>query len=76
MAWTILIDYYDPKLKADRLRQIVDPGFTFLRGDIADRAGVTDIFERHRPEYVVHLAAQAGVRHSLLIPISIPRAMP
>jgi UDP-glucuronate 4-epimerase len=63
-----LNNYYDPQLKADRLRQIVAKGFTFLRADVADRAAVTDFFERQRPEYVVHLAAQAGVRHSLTHP--------
>lgn len=66
-----LNDYYDPALKAARLRILTAyPGFTFHRTDIADQASVEEIFAVHRPESVVHLAAQAGVRHS----INNPRA--
>ncbi len=61
--------YYDVRLKHDRLARIQEhPGFQFLQLDLADRAGMTDLFSSHRPERVVHLAAQAGVRYSLTNP--------
>jgi UDP-glucuronate 4-epimerase len=64
-----LNDYYDVRLKEARLAQLTaTPGFTDLRLDIGDAAGLRDAFERHRPERVIHLAAQAGVRHSLTHP--------
>ncbi len=61
-----LNDYYDPRLKEDRLKQL-EPldGFRFERLDITDRDGVADVFRQVRPQRVVHLAAQAGVRYSL-----------
>lgn len=62
-------DYYDPRLKEERLR-LLEPynGFTFIKGDIADKQAITDIFEKYRPDIVVNLAAQAGVRYSLVNP--------
>lgn len=61
-----LNDYYDPKLKFDRLAQIgSSPEFTFVKGDIADRAVIDRLFDEHRPARVVNLAAQAGVRYSI-----------
>ena len=61
-----LNDYYDVTLKEARLARLTpDPRFTFTRLDLADRAGVERLFEEHRPERVVHLGAQAGVRYSL-----------
>lgn len=64
-----LNDYYDVNLKISRLARIKDhPNFTDVRLDIADRAGVEDLFEHHRPQRVVNLAAQAGVRYSLQNP--------
>ncbi|MBR1190570.1 NAD-dependent epimerase [Bradyrhizobium sp. AUGA SZCCT0160] len=59
-------DYYDPKLKEarlDRLKQHAN--FTFVKLDLTDRGGVKALFEQHRFAYVVHLAAQAGVRYSI-----------
>jgi UDP-glucuronate 4-epimerase len=57
--------YYDPKLKEDRLAQLQRrSGFEFVRGDLGDAAAVNRAFD-HEPARVVHLAAQAGVRHSL-----------
>src|SRR5207248_6468656 len=51
------------------LKQLtVFPGFGFERVDIADRSAIADLFAAHRFPVVVHLAAQAGVRHSLLHP--------
>jgi UDP-glucuronate 4-epimerase len=61
-----LNDYYDPTLKEARLeRLIARPAFTFERVDMTDRAAMPEVFRRHRPIRVVHLAAQAGVRYSL-----------
>lgn len=61
-----LNDYYDVSLKEARLARLTDqPGFTFERLDVADRAGMASLFERVKPDRVVHLAAQAGVRYSL-----------
>lgn len=61
-----LNDYYDVSLKEARLKEL-EPlgGFAFTRLELADREGVAAFFETHRPEIVVHLAAQAGVRYSL-----------
>ena len=64
-----LNDYYDVTLKEARLRRLqADPGFRFARLDLADRAGIDDLFARERFGLVVHLAAQAGVRYSLVNP--------
>ena len=55
--------YYDPALKAARLERLqAHPGFTFVRGDLADRDAVSALFSLHRPERHVNLAAHAGVR--------------
>ena len=64
-----LNDYYDPALKQARLAQLRGfPRFRFEKLDIADRAGMARLFDSHRFPYVVHLAAQAGVRYSLVNP--------
>ena len=61
--------YYDVELKKARLARIADrPGFTDLRVDIADRDAMAAVFADHRPQRVVNLAAQAGVRYSLINP--------
>lgn len=61
-----LNDYYDVNLKLSRLARIKDyPGFTDVRLDIADRAGIEAVFKQYHPQKVVNLAAQAGVRYSL-----------
>ena len=61
--------YYDPKLKEARLAELAKfPGFRFVRLDLADRAGMAALFAEHRFANVVHLAAQAGVRYSLIDP--------
>ena len=61
--------YYDVGLKHARLARLSrEAGFSFHKLDLTDRAGMADLFERHRPERVIHLAAQAGVRHSLTDP--------
>lgn len=59
-------DYYDVSLKEARLARLTGhASFTEVRQDIADRSAMPEIFEKYRPERVVHLAAQAGVRYSL-----------
>ncbi len=59
-------DYYDVGLKHHRLDQLKPfEKFTFIRGDVSDKKTVTDCFEACRPDIVVHLAAQAGVRYSM-----------
>lgn len=66
-----LSDYYDVNLKRSRLERLADhAGFTFEQLDIADRDGVAALFQRHRFDGVVHLAAQAGVRYSIENPQS------
>src|SRR3954447_23860004 len=61
-----LNNYYDPQLKQARLAMLqAQPGFTFRKLDLADRAAMTDLFAAYRFPAVVHLAAQAGVRYSL-----------
>jgi len=61
-----LNDYYDVVLKQARLKRITDhTGFTDIRMDLEDRAGIAAVFAEHRPDRVVNLAAQAGVRYSL-----------
>ncbi|MCS6971245.1 MAG: NAD-dependent epimerase [Planctomycetota bacterium] len=58
--------YYDPKLKEARLARLqARPGFRFAKVDLADRAAMQALFAEQRPELVIHLAAQAGVRYSL-----------
>ena len=59
-------DYYDVNLKEARLKRLTDKaGFTEVRQDVADRAAMEALFAEHKPERVVHLAAQAGVRYSI-----------
>jgi len=61
--------YYDVRLKHDRLARLQEhPSFQFRQLDLADQAGMTDLFSGQCPERVVHLAAQAGVRYSLTNP--------
>ncbi len=61
-----LNDYYDVALKEARLARLTtQPGFTFLKLDIADRAAMASLFARNRFDAVMNLAAQAGVRYSI-----------
>lgn len=70
-----LNDYYDVSLKEARLAILEkEPAFTFVRGDLADEAAVTKLFEDFRPDIVVNLAAQAGVRYSIDNPRSYIRS--
>ena len=66
-------DYYDVALKEYRLNElntIVPEGITwkFVKGDIADKGTIDNIFEEYKPQIVVNLAAQAGVRYSITNP--------
>lgn len=64
-----LNDYYDVTLKNARLSRLqAQPAFRFERLDLADRGGMTKLFERERFTRVIHLAAQAGVRYSIEAP--------
>jgi UDP-glucuronate 4-epimerase len=64
-----LNDYYDPALKLARLARLEgQPGFAFHSIDVADRPAIAALFEAHRFDRVVHLAAQAGVRYSITNP--------
>jgi UDP-glucuronate 4-epimerase len=64
-----LNDYYDVKLKNARLERLQrQPQFRFVRADLADQAGIAALFAREKFQRVVHLGAQAGVRHSMQDP--------
>ena len=64
-----LNDYYDVQIKKDRLAQLLpQAGFTDVRANIEDKAAIDKIFKEHKPDRVVNLAAQAGVRYSLINP--------
>ena len=70
-----LNDYYDVSIKEYRLQQIEiglseanESSWVFLKGDIADKAFVEEVFSKYQPEVVVNLAAQAGVRYSITNP--------
>lgn len=64
-----LNDYYDVKLKNYRLKELSSySDFEFVKGNIADKSVIDDIFKRFKPEIVVNLAAQAGVRYSIINP--------
>lgn len=64
-----LNDYYDVQIKRDRLSRISDKsGFVDIRCNIEDKAAIDNIFKIHKPDRVVNLAAQAGVRYSLVNP--------
>ncbi len=64
-------DYYDPAIKEARLARFDNhPNYTHLRIDLADRKAIEDCFSTHKPERVVNLAAQAGVRYSIDNPLA------
>ena len=66
-----LNDYYDVTLKQSRLARLTgQSGFRFVKLDLADQAGMAELFAREKFQRVVHLAAQAGVRFSLIDPHS------
>lgn len=62
-------DYYDIQLKEHRLEELSkNDNFTFIKGNIADKALIESVFEKYKPTVVVNLAAQAGVRYSIANP--------
>jgi UDP-glucuronate 4-epimerase len=70
-------DYYDPQLKRDRIKKFLkgyeksarrSGGFVLYQGDIRDRKFLEKVFKTEKPEKIIHLAAMAGVRNSLLDP--------
>lgn len=64
-------DYYDPALKEARLARHLDhPNYTHIRMDLADREGIERVFTEYKPQRVVNLAAQAGVRYSIENPLA------
>jgi len=66
-----LNDYYDVNLKQSRLNRLLDhDGFTDIRASIEDQSTMEAVFKTHQPQRVVNLAAQAGVRYSLINPHS------
>lgn len=62
-------DYYDTSLKEYRLKDLLQyNSFVFKKGNIADKNQITKVFEEYKPQLVVNLAAQAGVRYSITNP--------
>ena len=62
-------DYYDVRLKEERLAALNNlPDFTFIKGNIADKTLIDKVFAEYKPQMVVNLAAQAGVRYSITDP--------
>lgn len=66
-----LNDYYDVELKQARLARTLDhAGYTDVRIDLENREGIAELFDKHKPQGVVNLAAQAGVRYSIENPLA------
>ena len=62
-------DYYDVRIKEARLAELQKfDNYTFIKGNLADKALINSIFEQHHPDIVVNLGAQAGVRYSITNP--------
>ncbi|MFZ2088505.1 MAG: NAD-dependent epimerase/dehydratase family protein [Desulfobaccales bacterium] len=68
-------DYYSPALKRDRDRELKKhPNFIGIEADLADFNALAVLFEEHRPQKICNLAAQAGVRYSLINPFAYQKA--
>ena len=64
-------NYYDVRLKEERLKELSSKNsFIFVKGDISDKETINGLFEMYKPQIVVNLAAQAGVRYSISHPDS------
>ena len=65
-----ITDYYDVRLKYERLEELAEYSdrFIFIKGNIADKPTIDNLFAEHKPTVVVNLAAQAGVRYSITNP--------
>lgn len=62
-------DYYDVRIKEARLAELQKfENYTFIKGNLADKALINSIFEQYHPDIVVNLGAQAGVRYSIINP--------
>lgn len=65
-----ILPYYDISLKRARLKILKNyPNFIFYENTICDKAFISNIFQSHTIEYIIHFAAQAGVRHSIQYPL-------
>ena len=59
-------DYYDPEIKEARLERLKKySNYKHYKADLCDRSNLNEIFENHKPQKVINLAAQAGVRYSI-----------
>jgi len=66
IGFDVMNDYYDVALKEYRLKFLKEyDGFTFVKGDLADKEALVKVFEDYKPDVVMNLAAQAGVRYSI-----------
>ena len=63
-----LNNYYSKKLKKDRIEDLKNNNFRFIKIDLKNKSKLFGIFKKFKPKFVYHLAAQAGVRYSLLKP--------
>ena len=72
IGYDSITDYYDVRLKEERLKDLNVFGerFVMYRYNLADKGAVEEVFEKHQPQVVVNLAAQAGVRYSITNPDS------
>lgn len=66
-------DYYDVQLKLDRTYELMKLGVRTYRGDLCDQTMLSYLFDKYEFTHVVHMAAQAGVRHSLEKPLEYTR---
>ena len=67
-------DYYDVQLKKDRTNELIRAGVRVYRGDVCDSTLLSHLFSKYHFTDIVHLAAQAGVRHSLKQPVNYIQA--
>jgi UDP-glucuronate 4-epimerase len=68
-------DYYDPKIKEARLERIAKySNYQHFRVDLSDQKNLEDVFKSYNPQYVINLAAQAGVRYSMENPLAYIRS--
>ena len=58
-------NYYDPKIKKDRLKNLKNDNFIFFKSNIRDKKKLEKVFKKYKPRFIVNLAAQAGVRYSI-----------
>ena len=66
-------DYYDVQVKFDRTYELMKLGVRTYRGDLCDRTMLSYLFDKYGFTHIVHMAAQAGVRHSLEKPLEYTR---